>query len=284
MEYSTAVEVCGLLLFWVLLSAEGDPLLKDKPACHFPAVYNFGESNSDTGGIPAAFWPSIPPLGETFFRKPAGRSCNGRLLIDFLVVSPCGNSILPRPGDFSKALYTFDIGQNDLGFVLGKRATIPDLIAQFSVAIEECNWNLLFCLAEPLWPRGKVILGIHNTGPLGCLPAAVMKVKDPPPGIFDPYGCIKSLNNLAMEFNKQLKDAVVNLRKMFLSGVCSRVLQLVVLKCLVLHVSTWNHILAGMAHTILMLQIIGWWITSWMVHSQIHLFQSHMPVTGVEAW
>lgn len=48
---------------------------------------------------------------------------------------------LPRPQDFSKALYTFDIGQNDLaaGFrtmsMEELRATIPDIISQFAEQI-----------------------------------------------------------------------------------------------------------------------------------------------------
>ena len=50
-------------------------------------------------------------------------------------------NILPRPRDFSKALYTFDIGQNDLnyGFQYTNEtqvlASIPGLIAKFSQAV-----------------------------------------------------------------------------------------------------------------------------------------------------
>lgn len=52
---------------------------------------------------------------------------------------------------------------------------------------------------------------IHNTGPIGCLPA--FSVKDPPkPANADQNGCIKSYNLLAQEFNKQLKDKVFHLR------------------------------------------------------------------------
>lgn len=52
---------------------------------------------------------------------------------------------LPRVEDYSKALYTFDIGQNDL--VAGFRkmsneqflAEIPDIINQLATAIRVCN-------------------------------------------------------------------------------------------------------------------------------------------------
>lgn len=52
--------------------------------CNFPAIFNFGDSNSDTGGLSAAFGQAPPPNGETFFHAPAGRFCDGRLLIDFI--------------------------------------------------------------------------------------------------------------------------------------------------------------------------------------------------------
>lgn len=52
--------------------------------CGFPAVYNFGDSNSDTGGISAAMTQVPPPNGESFFGHPSGRFCDGRLIIDFI--------------------------------------------------------------------------------------------------------------------------------------------------------------------------------------------------------
>ena len=63
--------------------------------CDFPAIYNFGDSNSDTGGISAALSEIHAPNGETFFGHPSGRACDGRLIIDFI-----GNSS-------SKASYFF---------------------------------------------------------------------------------------------------------------------------------------------------------------------------------
>ncbi|XP_037462042.1 GDSL esterase/lipase At4g01130-like [Triticum dicoccoides] len=43
--------------------------------CRFPAVFNLGDSNSDTGGFWAAFPAQPPPFGVTYF---------GRLVIDFI--------------------------------------------------------------------------------------------------------------------------------------------------------------------------------------------------------
>lgn len=51
----------------------------------YPAVFNFGDSNSDTGGLVAAVaFPIGLPNGQTYFHESSGRFCDGRLVIDFL--------------------------------------------------------------------------------------------------------------------------------------------------------------------------------------------------------
>ncbi|ERN03271.1 GDSL esterase/lipase At1g09390 [Amborella trichopoda] len=53
-----------------------------------PIIFNFGDSNSDTGGLLAGLGlPVGPPNGRTFFNEPTGRFCDGRLAIDFLCES-----------------------------------------------------------------------------------------------------------------------------------------------------------------------------------------------------
>ncbi|KAK0578376.1 hypothetical protein LWI29_009472 [Acer saccharum] len=52
--------------------------------CEFPALYNFGDSNSDTGGRHAAMTEFPPQNGETFFGHPSGRFSDGRVIIDFI--------------------------------------------------------------------------------------------------------------------------------------------------------------------------------------------------------
>lgn len=55
--------------------------------CRFPAIFNFGDSNSDTGGYNAALAEIPSPYGETFFKQPSGRASDGRLIIDFIGLS-----------------------------------------------------------------------------------------------------------------------------------------------------------------------------------------------------
>lgn len=51
----------------------------------YPAIFNFGDSNSDTGELVAAGIESLePPHGQSYFQTPSGRYCDGRLIIDFL--------------------------------------------------------------------------------------------------------------------------------------------------------------------------------------------------------
>ncbi|KAJ4824505.1 hypothetical protein Tsubulata_031585 [Turnera subulata] len=245
--------------------------------CGFPAIYNFGDSNSDTGGISAALNEITAPNGETFFGHPSGRACDGRLLIDFIAerlklpyLSPYLDSIgtdfrhganfatggssirpggyspfhlgiqisqfirfkarttalynelsskrkpgnvpqpfirnLPRPIDFPKALYTFDIGQNDLAYGFQHsseeqvRMSIPDILSQFSQAVHQ------------LYEQGARNFWVHSTGPIGCLPYDVIYYPSKP-GNLDQNGCVKPQNEVAQEFNRQLEAMISQLSK-----------------------------------------------------------------------
>ncbi|XP_049386349.1 GDSL esterase/lipase At4g01130 [Solanum stenotomum] len=53
-------------------------------SCAFKAIFNFGDSNTDTGGFWAAFPAQAPPHGMTYFNKPVGRATDGRVVVDFL--------------------------------------------------------------------------------------------------------------------------------------------------------------------------------------------------------
>ena len=48
-------------------------------------LFNFGDSNSDTGAMTAGLGLYLgPPAGRQFFNRTTGRFCDGRLYIDFL--------------------------------------------------------------------------------------------------------------------------------------------------------------------------------------------------------
>ncbi|KAL0431614.1 UNVERIFIED_CONTAM: GDSL esterase/lipase [Sesamum radiatum] len=274
------------LVLWVFFSSSslrtnGDHEVINLPACTYSTMYNFGDSNSDTGGIAAAFYPPASPSGETYFGRPVGRASDGRLIIDFIaenlgvpylssyldsvgssyqngagqqrveqpfygqmdlgltVVSApsilksklsishslrieqliymvkvsthktqdeCLRKRLPKPENFSEALFTLDIGQNDVAVGIRslsyelQQAAVPNIISQ------------LIAQVRGLYERGARTFWVHNTGPIGCLPVTIAKVKDPESGYLDENGCVKSQNDIALQFNKELKDEIVKLR------------------------------------------------------------------------
>lgn len=260
--------VLKLVALSVVLSSFAEPnTVSALKECYFPAIFNFGDSNSDTGGLNSAFPGFLsPPYGETYFREPAGRFSDGRLVIDFIAESfklPYLNAyldslrsaglinglnfataastirlpsrIIPGGGfspffldvqvnqfarlkasfhkntgnhtgeQFKNALYTFDIGQNDLGegFFANKswqdvNSSVPDIIDHFST-----NFKKLHKIS------GGKSFWIHNTGPLGCLPYIQANF---PAAEKDEAGCAKPFNDVAKHFNHVLKQAVSKLR------------------------------------------------------------------------
>lgn len=250
-------------------------ILATASSCDFPAIFNFGDSNSDTGGLSAAFGQAPSPNGETYFHHPAGRYSDGRLIIDFIAESlgvphlsayldsvgsnfshganfaTAGSTIrpqnttqsqsgyspislnvqsvqysdfkkrsqivrsqggifetlMPKADYFSKALYTIDIGQNDLtaGYKLNLtteqvKANVPDMLGQFSNAVKQ------------IYAVGGRSFWIHNTGPVGCLPYSLDRFLITAAQI-DKYGCATPFNEVSQFFNHGLKEAVVQLRK-----------------------------------------------------------------------
>ncbi|XP_047974228.1 GDSL esterase/lipase At4g01130 [Salvia hispanica] len=105
--------------------------------CSFEAIFNFGDSNSDTGGFYAAFPAERLPFGMTYFHKPAGRATDGRVIVDFLAqalgipfLSPYLQSIgsdFRHGANFATLASTVRLPQTSL-FVTG--------VSPFSLAIQ----------------------------------------------------------------------------------------------------------------------------------------------------
>ncbi|KAK3223462.1 hypothetical protein Dsin_010487 [Dipteronia sinensis] len=270
MEHANVVLLCILISVISLPSP-----LTSLPTCEFPAIFNLGDSNSDTGGLSAAFGQAPYPHGITHFHHPAGRFCDGRLLIDFIAedlglpylsayldsmasnfshgsnfatagstirpqnttrsqsgVSPISldvqyvqysdfhsrspvlrkqggvfEKLLPMEDSFSRALYTFDIGQNDLtaGYKLNMttdqvKAYVPDVLHQFSNVV------------KGIYAQGGRSFWVHNTGPVGCLPY-ILDIFLITAAQINKYGCANPFNEVAQFFNRRLKDVVFQLRK-----------------------------------------------------------------------
>lgn len=116
--------------FVILASCLIHPRVCSTPSCNFPAIFNFGDSNSDTGGLSAAFGQAPYPNGQTFFHSPSGRFSDGRLIIDFIgAYSP--THILTSP----QISNLFSHGQFDSISIVeisgGIRVTIPKCFLRF---------------------------------------------------------------------------------------------------------------------------------------------------------
>ncbi|XP_076919919.1 GDSL esterase/lipase At1g54790-like [Bidens hawaiensis] len=249
---------------------------------NYPAVFNFGDSNSDTGDLVAGVGDHLePPNGQTYFKGPSGRFCDGRLILDFLMdamdlpflsaylealglpnfrkgcnfaaagstimppglnfVSPFSfgvqvaqffrfksrvlqlqaksrrfNKYLPDEDYFSKALYMFDIGQNDLAGAFYSKtydqvvASIPLVLAEFETRI------------KMLYDDGARNFWIHNAGPLGCLPQNIAKFGTDPAKL-DALGCVSLHNQAVNLFNIQLHALVAKLQAQFSDANVTRV-------------------------------------------------------------
>ncbi|CAL5426456.1 unnamed protein product [Camellia sinensis] len=237
------LELIGILVPLVLFNVDvGAVDVTSLPPCNFPAIYNFGDSNSAAlHKNPAAGrllieymadYLKLPYVSayqnstETKFQyganfassgasirpqhgRPGGNSVHLKIQVQQFgelkarSSSNQGTNGLFKPVDFSKALYTLDIGQNDLAISfqdkLDVRAQIPDVINQFTTAVKD------------LYQQGARAFWIHNTAPFGCIPFARNLVEGFPK-TQDQHKCYTFMNEMSKEYNRQLHEAVNKLR------------------------------------------------------------------------
>lgn len=89
------VFVAAISIFVAIAINRNYAAIFSSTGCQFPAIYNFGDSNSDTGARSATFYRIASPYGSTFFGKPSGRYSDGRLIIDFIGKYNCIRYPLP---------------------------------------------------------------------------------------------------------------------------------------------------------------------------------------------
>ncbi|KAJ4950473.1 hypothetical protein NE237_027305 [Protea cynaroides] len=149
-------------------------------------------SKSLTGGGPSPFYLDVQVSQFQQFKN----RTQGGIFPDFL----------PNNDHFARALYVFDIGQNDIGLGLFSnqspeqiKADIPDIISKFSNNV------------QAVYGLGGRSIWIHNTGPIGCFPY-ILTSFPVNASQTDPAGCATPYNDLSQFFNQKLKEAVVQLR------------------------------------------------------------------------
>ncbi|GAB4835643.1 hypothetical protein Ancab_000551 [Ancistrocladus abbreviatus] len=116
--FCLSLSYSSLLLPWLL--AFSLPLSAFSQCTKPPVIFNFGDSNSDTGGLAGGLGYAIKlPNGRTFFRRSTGRLSDGRLVIDFLCQS-LNSSFLSAYLDWLGGNF-----QNGANFAVAGSATLP---------------------------------------------------------------------------------------------------------------------------------------------------------------
>ncbi|KAI4296841.1 hypothetical protein L6164_036761 [Bauhinia variegata] len=244
----------------------------------YEAMFTFGDSLSDTGNYVGFHDPSDIevlnklPYGKTFFGKPTGRFCDGRIILDFIAeayglpfVPPYAdvihgkvqnirqgvnfavagataldaNFILSKRNQkpiktmesldvqvgwfkklkpslcsneqdcarlFKKSLFFVgEIGGNDLGLLGFNFSTAGETIPLIVEAITNATITLI--------EEGAVHLVVPGNPPMGCTAGFIKSglSKDQ----YDSRGCFKRLNTLVELENKEIKQAVSELKKKY---------------------------------------------------------------------
>ncbi|XP_074294646.1 GDSL esterase/lipase LIP-4-like [Silene latifolia] len=220
-------------------------------------LFNFGDSNSDTGALMAGLGLYLgPPSGQQFFHKTTGRFCNGRLYIDFICQSlkidllspylessgsdyrhgvnfavagaytevtlwvpfsisvqagqfghfqnrtrelrPRGKGSRISEKEFKNAVYSIDIGQNDINLALVSNSSYQQVVDKIPAIINRIEIGI-----KALYGVGARKFWMYNMGPIGCLPQklALQKKVD---SELDELGCLALYNNATKAFNKGL--------------------------------------------------------------------------------
>ncbi|KDP23357.1 hypothetical protein JCGZ_23190 [Jatropha curcas] len=96
-----------------------------------PVIFNFGDSNSDTGGLTAGLgFPVNLPNGRLFFHRSTGRLSDGRLLIDFLCQSLNASFLNPYLDSLAGSRFS-----NGVNFAVVGSSTLPKFVP-FSLNIQ----------------------------------------------------------------------------------------------------------------------------------------------------
>ncbi|CAI9101344.1 OLC1v1038645C1 [Oldenlandia corymbosa var. corymbosa] len=123
-----------------------------------PVIFNFGDSNSDTGGLVAGLGFNIlPPNGRTFFQKPTGRFCDGRLIIDFLGDS-VGTTFLNPYLDSTASTFS-----NGVNFAISGSSTLPKDVP-FSLHIQLMQFLHFKGRSIELASTGNSLHFVHHDG------------------------------------------------------------------------------------------------------------------------
>ena len=89
MKILAPLTIISFILLGFSKEVSSNPSYHNVSDSPYEAIFNFGDSLSDTGNLLASGALGFPviaklPYGETFFKHATGRCSDGRLIVDFI--------------------------------------------------------------------------------------------------------------------------------------------------------------------------------------------------------
>ncbi|EFH49386.1 GDSL-motif lipase/hydrolase family protein, partial [Arabidopsis lyrata subsp. lyrata] len=228
----STTKALSLLVFLLFVS-----LVHASDQCPINSIYQFGDSIADTGNLirngPASS-PTLKPLPQrkhnvfVNFAVSGSTALNSSFFAERNLHVPATNTPLSTQlawfkshlrstchGSSSDCLkqslfMVGEIGGNDYnyGFFQGKpmeeiRSYIPHVVGAITAAARE------------VIRAGAVNVVVPGNFPVGCFPIYLTSFPVKDPKAYDDKGCLKHLNEFAMDHNNQLQGAIASLRKEF---------------------------------------------------------------------
>uniref|UniRef100_A0A0E0KY64 Esterase n=1 Tax=Oryza punctata TaxID=4537 RepID=A0A0E0KY64_ORYPU len=194
-------------------------------------VFNFGDSNSDTGSLPAAFGFYLAEKLKISYLSPYMESSGSNFTsgVNFAVAGaavtqtsaiplgldtqlnqflhfknrtrelrPHGAGSMIAESEFRDAVYAIDIGQNDITLAFLANLTLPDVERELAASASRVGDAV-----RALHVSGARKFWVYNTGPVGCLPQT-LALRQKPGDELDAAGCLAAYNAAARSFNAEL--------------------------------------------------------------------------------
>ncbi|KAK9723668.1 hypothetical protein RND81_05G016600 [Saponaria officinalis] len=169
------------------------------PTMKFEAMYQFGDSLSDTGNLvlePNGRDVNFArlPYGTTYFHRATGRCSDGLLMVDFF---DCRRRM-------QKSLVIMgEIGGNDYNFAFFHGQTVQEVYALVPQVIHSIKNAIL----EVVKLGAKNIV-VPGNFPIGCVPIYLVQFRTNDASKYDELHCLKEYNDFSKYHNQLLNEAI----------------------------------------------------------------------------
>ncbi|KNA04560.1 hypothetical protein SOVF_198470 [Spinacia oleracea] len=198
----------------------------------FEAIYQFGDSLSDTGNyVREATGENSSynklPYGQSYY--PTGRASNGLLMVDYIGATANGryNSLARQLTWFRYHListYSYptairkklenslvimgEIGGNDFNGPFNQGKTIHE-VAKLIPGVLKTIKNAV----EEVITLGATSIVVPGNFPIGCVPLYLVNFVTNDSSKYDKLGCLKDYNNFSKFYNQRLKQVIRQLQR-----------------------------------------------------------------------